>query len=260
MTFSTHPDPIKSKSKCIYMCGSTRNISYPAPLKLYGTDLPWVLTATHLGHELHQMCSMEHDIKTKKAMFINNSTDIRDTFRFAKPDQILKATSLYCCHLYGAMLWDISSDMCGQFCRSWNTAVKLAWQVPWSTHTYLVNNVLGVNHPSIEEQLIVRYVNFFKKLRTSKSDKIQLLANIVARDIRSTTGKNLNTIEARTGLDPWSNSANLVKESLVRQPVPDEDLWRVPLLVQYLEERTMLEVNMEQTDLITDLIDSLCSS
>ena len=52
----------------------------------------------------------------------------------------------------------------------------------------------------------------------------------------------------------------MFKESLVRQPVPDEDLWRVPLLVQYLEERTMLEANMEQTDLITDLIDSLCSS
>ena len=123
-----------------------------------------------------------------------------------------------------------------------------------------MNNVLGVNHPSIEEQLIVRYVNFFKKLRTNKSDKIQLLANIVARDIRSTTGKNLNTIEVRTGLDPWINSANMFKESLVRQPVPAEDSWRVPLLVQYLEERTMFEANMEQTDQITDLIDSLCSS
>ena len=99
LVFSTDPDIIKSKSKCIFMCGSARNITYPAPLQLYGTDLPWVLSATHLGHELHQMCTMEFDIKTKKAIFISNSTDIRDTFRFAKPDQILKATSLYCCHL-----------------------------------------------------------------------------------------------------------------------------------------------------------------
>ena len=114
-------------------------------------------------------------------MFINNSTDIRDTFSFAKPDQILKATSLYCCHLYGAMLWDISGEMCGQFCRCWNTAVKLAWQVPWGTHTYLVNNVLGVQHTSIEEQILVRFVKFFKKLRESKSEKIQLLANIVGK-------------------------------------------------------------------------------
>ena len=85
--------------------------------------------------------------------------------------QILKATSLYCCHLYGAMLWDIFSEMCGQFCRCWNTAVKLAWQVPWGTHTYLVNHVLGVQHTSIEEQIIVRFVKFFKKLRESKSEK-----------------------------------------------------------------------------------------
>ena len=105
----------KSKSKCIFMCGSVRNVQYPAALQLYGVDLPWVETATHLGHELHQLCNMDYDVKTKRAQFIANSTDIRDIFQFANPDQILRATNLYCGHCYGSMLWDLSSEMAGQF-------------------------------------------------------------------------------------------------------------------------------------------------
>ena len=237
-----------------------RNVSYPAHLRLYGNDLPWVTTATHLGHELHQMCDMEHDIKTKRAAFINNSTDIRDVFSFAHPDQILKATNLYCCHLYGAMLWNFSGDMCGKFCRAWNTSVKLAWDCHRGTHTYFVNHLLGANHKSIEEQLLVRYVKFFNKLRKSKSDNIQILVNIVSRDIRSTTGRNLNHISRKTGLDPWLVSDAVLKESLVRDPVPEEDLWRLPLLSQYLKQRKQIETNLENTDIITDLIDSLCTS
>ena len=150
--------------------------------------------------------------------------------------------------------------MCGKFCRAWNTSVKLAWDCHRGTHTYFVNHLLGANHKSIEEQLLVRYVKFFKKLRTSKSDKIQLLVNIVSRDIRSTTGKNLNYISRLTALDPWTVSEEVIKDSLERDPVPEEELWRLPLLSQYLKQRKEVEVNMESTEVICDLIDSLCIS
>ena len=34
LKFSTDPDPVKSKSKCIYMCGKLKNVQYPASLQL----------------------------------------------------------------------------------------------------------------------------------------------------------------------------------------------------------------------------------
>ena len=71
-TFSTDPDASKSKTKCLFMCGQ-RDPVYPAPVQLYGCDLPWVVHATHLGHELHQLCDMEFDAKTKRARFINDA-------------------------------------------------------------------------------------------------------------------------------------------------------------------------------------------
>ena len=158
------------------------------------------------------------------------------------------------------MLWDLSSEMAGQFFRSWNTSVKLAWRVPRSTHTYLVNHLLAINHSSFREQLLVRYVKFFKKLKNSKSTPVQLLANVVSRDVRSTTGKNLLLIESESGLDPWTASEESVREALKRNPVPDQDLWRLPLLCQFLMKRQDMEVIMESTEDNTNLINSLCSS
>ena len=129
--------------------------------------------------------------KVKRAMFIDTSTDIRETFSFAHPDQILSAVNLYAGHFYGGMLWDFGGNRFSQLCNSWNICVKLAWNVPRSTHTYLVDNLLGVNHLSVKRQLLSRYIKFFKGLLKSKSCEVKLLANIVARDVRSVTGKNL---------------------------------------------------------------------
>ena len=182
---------------------------------------------------------------------------IRDIFSFAHPDQILSAINLYCSHCYGSMLWDLSSEMAGQFFRAWSTAVKLAWEVPRSTHTYLVNHLLSVNHASFREQILVRYLNFFRKLRKSKATPVKFLAQIVARDIRSTTGRNLHLIQEEANIDPWAKD---VEVRLHREPVPNEDMWRLPLLCKLLIQRKEMELNMEKTEGITDLIDSLCSS
>ena len=123
-----------------------------------------------------------------------------------------------------------------------------------------MNHFFAVNHFSFEEQLLTRYVNFFQKLLKSKASPVKLLVNVVARDIRSTTGKNLQLIERKTGLNPWTTNANLVKEALKRPPVPNEDMWRLPLLDKFLIRRKEQEVQLEDTRAIDELIDSLCST
>ena len=52
--YSTDPDPVKSKSKCIFIQGHMKQPN-PLNLKLYGVYLPWVKTETHLGHELSEL-------------------------------------------------------------------------------------------------------------------------------------------------------------------------------------------------------------
>ena len=70
---------------------------------------------------------MEHDAKVRRAIFIQNSTDIREMFEFAHPAQVLQAVNVYASHFYGSMLWNLYGPGAKQVFRFWNTCVKLAW-------------------------------------------------------------------------------------------------------------------------------------
>ena len=80
------------------------------------------------------------------------------------------------------------------------------------------------------------------------------MANVVSRDIRSVTGKNLAHIETVTGLDPWRTNSTKVTESVPDAEVSEVDMWRLPLLCQYLFQRMEMETNLEDTKNISSLI------
>ena len=259
LQYSTDPNPTKSKSKCLYMCGKN-TARYPAPLTLNGQNLPWVSTAMHLGHELSQLANMEQDAKIKRGMFIEKSTDIRQMFSFAEPVQILQAVNIYSAHFYGGMLWDLYGEGAGQAFRCWNTAVKLVWDVPRSTHTYLVEHLLGLGLPSVRHRMICQYVGFFQNLWNSASKEVRVLSQIVARDAQSSTGRNVINIRSEYDLDPWSWSVNRFKMKDVRKPVPLVDIWRIGLLEQLLAQRQEMDICGDDPEDTSKLIDSLCSS
>ena len=208
LMFSTDENPAKSKTKCMYMCGpKARNLVYPAPVQLYGRDLPWVTHATHLGHELHQDCNMDMDTKMKRASFIKNSTDIRNTFHFALPGQVLNAVCTYSAHFYGAMLWDLYGEMSGQAFRSWNTCVKLTWDLPRSTHNYLVEQLLAKEFKSVRKRIMLQYVSFVKRLGRSVSQEVRIMRSMVASNVQfvqSMTGKNITNMKEEIRLDPMT--------------------------------------------------------
>ena len=263
LVFSTDVNPLKSKTKCIFMNGKKGNElpnGVPKPLELYGKNLPWVPYATHLGHELHQSCTMEFDCRIKRAKFIDSSLEIRDTFSFAHPNQILTAVQMYSLHCYGSMLWDFGDESTGKFCRSWNTCVKLCNRVPRSTHTYFVENLLATDFIPVRNQLFSRYVNFAKHLLTSASYEVRFLYGIVHKSNTSITGKNLKRIQMEVGLNPWSMSPAFIKEEQKVPEVPMNEQWRLPLLETYLKRRKELELSFENTETIQHLIDTLCNS
>ena len=154
LQFSTDPSPEKSKSKCIFMTGTKlRNRPRPAALCLYGVELPWVASAAHLGHDLHQDASLEFDCKGKRGIFIQNSTNIRETFKFADPVQILKAVQVYCCDFYGSMLWDLYGDKAQQL-YSWHgmshgTPIHSSLMACWGLAFHLSDNRFLADTPSL---------------------------------------------------------------------------------------------------------------
>ena len=110
-------DKVKSKTKCIFVCGDKKNLARPAPLTL------WVSTATHLGHELSETGNMEYDVRVKRASFISSSVEVRETFKFASPVEVLHALKVYCSSflwLYAVGLGCGGSNGSFQFLEHWS--------------------------------------------------------------------------------------------------------------------------------------------
>ena len=205
---------------------------------------------------------MDHDAVVKRAKFIDDSVEIRTMFSFASPPEILKALKLYCSSFYGCMLWDLAGDKATQVYNSWNTAVKLAWDCPRQTKTFLVQQVLSNGLYSARTDILARYVTFFKNLRTSPSQEIRILAHLTSRDMLTTTGKNVRTVEEASGLDPWQDSSAKVKVALYTREmveVEPQAMWRSAYLCSLLRQRQEASYNAldDSVEQLQALIDSL---
>ena len=261
--FSTDVNPAKSKTKCIFVVGNARNMRKPVPLRLCGQDLPWVESATHLGHELHQSGTMEHDAKVARARYIDQTVEVRQAFSFASPVEVLRALQVYCTSYYGSMLWDFRGEGAIQFFNSWTTAVKLTWDCPRATRTYLVQQVLSCGNISAKTEIMARFCKFFKGLCNSPSREVTILANLVARDIRSPTGSNLRLISGLTEGDPWTDGPGVMRSKLTEAEavtVADMDRWRIQYLGVLLGQRQEWHYRgaEEMEKELQNLVDSLC--
>ena len=140
--------------------------------------------------------------------------------------------------------------------------MKWEWQVPRQTHTYLVDHLLCSGLSSVRSDILSRYVKFARGLKLSPSMEVSVMFGVVAGDVSTTTGQNLNTIRLETGLDPLACSLVKMKQELGGRlvAVPDGDVWRVKYLGKLLEARGEANYEGEDTQQLTVLIDSLCRS
>ena len=214
ITFSVDANPVKSKTKMLYVCGDMEYENYPAQLVFCGRPLPFVKTALHLGHTLSQDGTMAQDAKIRRAQYIDRTTDVRTMFHFASPEQMLAAADKYCGDHYGVMLYNLYDEGSEKYFRCWGTLTKLSWNVPRGTHKYFVPNLLSAGHMSTRTKLLGRYVNFFRSLLKSECEEVALVANIAGRDRSSTTGINLAHIQAETGLNPWNAKSYAIMQEL----------------------------------------------
>ena len=141
--------------------------------------------------------------------------------------------------------------------RSWSTSVKLAWDLPRSTHTFLMEGLLARNFFTVKQELVGRFVNFFLGLQRSRSPEVRVVASMAGRCVRSTTGKNLVQIERDTGLDPWVTPAWKVRAAVPREEVPMREGWRAQYLTKLIWARREMMTNVEDTTELDSLIDSL---
>ena len=138
--------------------------------------------------------------------------------------------------------------------------MNLTFGIPRSSFTYLVEGHFAKDFVPLRNQVLGRYPAFFQKLLNSPSREIRLLANIVGRDHRSTTYKNLQHIKNLSSLDPWDFSSQKIKLHLPTKQVPENQKWRLGLMANLMKIKGEKYVNAEDATKICAMLDSLCST
>ena len=140
MLFSTDPSPAKSKTKCLFF-SRKRTSDQIKNLTLNGDILPWVATAKHLGNQLSSKLNLSSfspetktDILCKRAILFDKVHQILQQFGYCEPRLVINLLSVYSTALYGSTLWQLNSEEHLKLNRSWNTALKIIWDLPHSTH------------------------------------------------------------------------------------------------------------------------------
>ena len=95
ISFSTNPEPSKSKTKGIVFSNSKLRFT-PAPLILNGDALPWVDHAKYLGNTLtNVMEGFSKDCKQKRARYIERNCELIQEFHLAHPEVRCKINRIY---------------------------------------------------------------------------------------------------------------------------------------------------------------------
>ena len=205
---------------------------------------------------------MEHDTVVKRAQFIDKSVEVRNMFEWAAPAEVLQALKTYCSDFYGSMLWELGGDKAAQVFSAWNTAVKLTWSCPRWTRTFLLQQVLSCGFTSARTDVLSRYGKFFKGLRTSVSGEVRVLFNYVARDLQTTTAKNIKLVKESAAEDPWTVGPNKLKEALQKKEAvvtPPQDAWKIGYTRSLLRQLQEAKYNVQddRVKYIQGLVDSL---
>ena len=127
--------------------------------------------------------------------------------------------------------------------------------MPRGTHTYFVDRMLDCWISHVRTDILGRYIKFFSSLRESPSMEVSVLAHIVARDVRTTTGSIHHSVQEMTGLDPWSSLGiqviKVIREKLA--DLPEQDNEALPAVVNMNATALLPEAGIDLKEYLTGL-------
>ena len=167
----------------------------------------------------------------------------------------------FCAAFYGSNLWDFGSEEVKRVFNLWNATVRDVFDVPRSTRTHIVENLLSM-HRGFKVDLLSRYQKFYMSLLRSPSMPVRVLSALLRNDVRSCSGRNLALITEEAGVDPLAVPKKKLEERLTkRRQVPDTEEWVLEEVNNMLGALMMLKhsgAEKEEVDQVKDMVDCLC--
>ena len=243
LTFSTHENPAKSKTKCIAFVTEKMNLRN---MNLNGKQLPWVKSVKHLGTTLHLnktgTCSLNQDVLEKRAIYIAKNNELCQEFYFAHFLTKVWLNNVYNSSFYGAPLWDRSSHRFAKLEKTWNVSIRVMLDLPRATHRYLLEPLSGTKH--IIRSLSARFLNFTAKIADGNKLALKRVLDVTKADVRSTTGKNLRVIG--------------MNNDTQYRCIPTNENWRLSLIKELMQMKENKELSILSKDDIDDILNYAC--
>ena len=251
LKFSTNPNPLKSKTKCIAFLRKSKVLPN---LKLCGYNLPWVDKGLHLGTKIVNIYGklLNKDILEKRAEYIQRNNELMQEFSYAHSDTKININNIYNSHFYGSVLWNLGCREADMIYNTWNSSIRKMLRLDRTTHRYLIEPLSNTRH--IKISLMERFRNFSEKLSTSSKTAVKYLHYSVKNDCRSITGMN-------TRRNLLTNHQTNKNGKIQFVPIPPNQQWRINFIKDLLDIRDgLLSMDTWERMDIDDTLYHLCTS
>ena len=182
-------------------------------------------------------------------------------FGYYEPRLVINLLSIYSTALYGSTLWQLNSEEHFKLNRSWNTAVKIIWDLPHPTHTRFLESLSPVPH--LESTLNARYIGFADSLAKSSKPLISLLFNCISSDLGSQTGQNIKFLcdkYSKLSLDQLIADRTTIKKARVA-PLSENEEWKLQLIEEVsLLLKGQLKTDFDDEPLLEEILDFVCTT
>ena len=120
--------------------------------------------------------------------------------------------------------------------NSWNVNLRVIFDLNWATPNYIVESLSNVKN--CKQMVYKRYVKFLASLESNRREELRSLLHLVKDNCRSVTGGNIRKVQLDSNIriDPGVTNGQVFNNYQVYQ-IPEEQEWRIPLLVSLLELR-----------------------
>ena len=141
---------------------------------------------------------------------------------------------------------------------TYNRSVKIMYDLPWATHRYLMEPLVGSQH--VSRILAKRYLSFIDKVKKSGKTSVKELLDLIRKDVRLTTGHNLRSIMILAGKNSIEEM-EVGKTDFEYHKVEESEEWRIKFIKELIDLRHGdLQVTGMNVDELKEILEYLCTS
>jgi len=157
-----------------------------------GRPIELVQSFHHLRHTITLQLNDLSDITAKQNAFIGQTNQVLCFFRKLNSNVKYKLFLSYCTSYYGCELWSLTTSNISYFCTAWRRGVRAIWNVPYTTHSYLLPLICQCL--PLFDKLCRRSINFARLCVSHESQFISLIASYCIHFARCNSPMCLNIL------------------------------------------------------------------